>query len=88
MTTENKEMSRALALKESGIGSLQQQLEEKSRECGVLSRQLQQTLDDAQKQVKHTSKPLKSVQAGTGRSYSCMLTLRSVDGLRPAGPEV
>ncbi|XP_041854833.1 outer dense fiber protein 2-like isoform X2 [Melanotaenia boesemani] len=49
--TENKEMSRDLTLKEGSVRSLQQQLEEKSRECSVLSRQLQQTLDDAQRQV-------------------------------------
>ncbi|XP_028269228.1 outer dense fiber protein 2-like [Parambassis ranga] len=51
VTTENKGMSQALTLKESGFCSLQQQLEDKSRECSALSRQLQQTLDDAQKQV-------------------------------------
>ncbi|XP_069580291.1 outer dense fiber protein 2-like [Brachyistius frenatus] len=48
---ENKAMSQALTLKEAGIGSVQQQLEEKTHECSVLSRQLQQSLDDAQRQV-------------------------------------
>ncbi|XP_069379037.1 outer dense fiber protein 2-like isoform X3 [Paralichthys olivaceus] len=48
---ENKEMSHALTSKEAGVRSVQQQLEEKTRECSVLSRQLQQTLDDAQRQV-------------------------------------
>ncbi|TMS03585.1 Outer dense fiber protein 2 [Larimichthys crocea] len=48
---ENKEMSQALSSKESSIQYIQQQLEEKNRECSVLSRQLQQTLDDAQRQV-------------------------------------
>ncbi|XP_034728777.1 outer dense fiber protein 2-like [Etheostoma cragini] len=48
---ENKDMSQALSLKDAGIRSIQQQLEEKTRECSVLSRQLQQTLDDAHRQV-------------------------------------
>lgn len=48
---ENKEMSQALSSKETSIQYIQQQLEEKNRECSVLSRQLQQTLDDAQRQV-------------------------------------
>ncbi|XP_047446968.1 outer dense fiber protein 2-like [Mugil cephalus] len=51
LKAENKEMSQALALKEASIHSIQQQLEEKTHECGVLSIQLQQTLDDAQRQV-------------------------------------
>lgn len=48
---ENNGMSQALSSKEASVQSLQQQLEEKTRECSVLSRQLQQTLDDAQRQV-------------------------------------
>ncbi|KAM6930977.1 LOW QUALITY PROTEIN: outer dense fiber protein 2-like [Xenentodon cancila] len=48
---ENKEMSQALTLQEGSTCSLQQQLEEKTRECSVLSRQLQQALDDAQRQM-------------------------------------
>ncbi|XP_078107592.1 outer dense fiber protein 2-like isoform X2 [Sander vitreus] len=48
---ENKEMSQSLTLKDANIRSTQQQLEEKTRECSVLSRQLQQTLDDAHRQV-------------------------------------
>lgn len=51
MRLENKEMSQALSSKEAGIRGVQQQLEEKSSECSVLSRQLQQTVDDAQRQV-------------------------------------
>lgn len=51
MRLENKEMSQALSSKDAGIRGVQQQLEEKSSECGVLSRQLQQTVDDAQRQV-------------------------------------
>lgn len=51
MKAENREMSQSLASKEASIYSIQQQLEEKSHECSVLSRQLQQTLDDVQKQV-------------------------------------
>lgn len=51
MKAENREMSQSLASKEASIHSIQQQLEEKSHECSVLSRQLQQTLDDVQKQV-------------------------------------
>ncbi|KAF0022622.1 hypothetical protein F2P81_025248 [Scophthalmus maximus] len=44
-------MSQALASEEAGVRSVQQQLEEKTLECSVLSRQLQQTVDDAQRQV-------------------------------------
>ncbi|MEQ2306831.1 hypothetical protein AMECASPLE_012249, partial [Ameca splendens] len=51
MDAENREMSQTLSLKEGSIRSLQQQLEEKTHECSVVSRQLQQTLDDAQRQV-------------------------------------
>ncbi|XP_047237575.1 outer dense fiber protein 2-like isoform X1 [Girardinichthys multiradiatus] len=51
MDAENREMSQTLSLKEGSICSLQQQLEEKTHECSVVSRQLQQTLDDAQRQV-------------------------------------
>ncbi|XP_068576882.1 outer dense fiber protein 2-like isoform X2 [Cebidichthys violaceus] len=51
MIVENKAMSQALPSKEATIRSVQQQLEEKTRECSVLSRQLQQTLDDAHRQV-------------------------------------
>ncbi|XP_070760788.1 outer dense fiber protein 2-like [Enoplosus armatus] len=51
MKVENKEMCQALSSKEASIRSIQQQLEEKTCECSVLSRQLQQTLDDAQRQV-------------------------------------
>lgn len=52
MKAENREMSQSFASKEASIRSIQQQLEEKSHECSVLSRQLQQTLDDVQKQVR------------------------------------
>ncbi|KAG7219202.1 hypothetical protein INR49_019262 [Caranx melampygus] len=51
MRVENKEMSHALSSKEAGIRGVQQQLEEKSSECSILSRQLQQTVDDVQRQV-------------------------------------
>ncbi|KAM6945189.1 outer dense fiber protein 2-like [Lycodopsis pacificus] len=51
MKVENKEMSQALPSQEATLRSVQQQLEEKTRECSVLSRQLQQTLDDAHRQV-------------------------------------
>lgn len=51
MKVENKGMSQALSSKEASVQYIQQQLEEKTRECSVLSRQLQQTLEDAQKQV-------------------------------------
>lgn len=51
MKVENKGMSQALSLNETSLQNIQQQLEEKSRECSVLSRQLQEALDDAQRQV-------------------------------------
>lgn len=51
MTAENETLSQALSSKEASVQRVQQQLEEKSHECSVLSRQLQQTLDDTQKEV-------------------------------------
>ncbi|XP_070820776.1 outer dense fiber protein 2-like [Chaetodon trifascialis] len=51
MKVENRGMSQALSSTEATVQCIQQQLEEKTRECSVLSRQLQQTLDDAQRQV-------------------------------------
>ncbi|XP_061585869.1 outer dense fiber protein 2-like isoform X1 [Cololabis saira] len=48
---EKKEMSQALTLKEGSTCSLQQRLEEKTRECSFLSLKLQEALDDAQRQV-------------------------------------
>ncbi|KAJ4941365.1 hypothetical protein JOQ06_011248 [Pogonophryne albipinna] len=51
LTVENQEMSEALPSKEASLRSIQQQLEEKSHEVSFLSRQLQTTLEDAQRQV-------------------------------------
>lgn len=38
-------------MKEAIIRSIQQQLDEKSCDCSILSRQLEQTLDDTKRQV-------------------------------------
>ncbi|XP_043967488.1 outer dense fiber protein 2b [Gambusia affinis] len=51
MNAENREMSQAVSVKEGGIRSLQQQLEEKTHECTVVSQQLRETLNDTQRQV-------------------------------------
>lgn len=51
-TAEIETLSQTLSAKEAGVQRVQQQLEEKAHECGVLSRQLQQTLDDTQKEVR------------------------------------
>lgn len=51
MAAEIETLSQALSSKEATVQRVQQQLEEKTRECSVLSRQLQQTLDDTQKEV-------------------------------------
>ncbi|KAL6114910.1 odf2 [Pungitius sinensis] len=48
---ENREMSQALPAKEAAARGVQQQLEEKTRECSAVSRQLQQAVEDAQRQV-------------------------------------
>lgn len=48
---QNEEISKSLASKEVGLQLIQKQLDEKTYECGVLSRQLQSTLDDARRQV-------------------------------------
>ncbi|XP_071339930.1 outer dense fiber protein 2-like isoform X2 [Trachinotus anak] len=74
MKEENKEMSQALSSKEVAIRSIQQQLEEKSCECSILSRQLQQTLDDAQKQVDDS---MQKVLAKERASQSKALDLQS-----------
>ncbi|KAM3611928.1 uncharacterized protein V6R79_026028 [Siganus canaliculatus] len=51
MKDENNGMAHALSLKETDVQRIGQQLEEKARECSLLSKQLQQTLDDTQRQV-------------------------------------
>uniref|UniRef100_A0A3P8TR49 Outer dense fiber protein 2 n=1 Tax=Amphiprion percula TaxID=161767 RepID=A0A3P8TR49_AMPPE len=51
LKAENKETVQTLSLKEADVRNVQQQLEEKTRECSVVSRQLHQALDDAQRQV-------------------------------------
>ncbi|XP_041793599.1 outer dense fiber protein 2-like [Chelmon rostratus] len=71
---ENNGMSQALSSKEASVQSLQQQLEEKTRECSVLSRQLQQTLDDAQRQVDNS---MQKVLAKERASQSKVLDLQS-----------
>ncbi|XP_061752364.1 outer dense fiber protein 2-like [Nerophis ophidion] len=48
---ESQQVRQALSLKEASLLGVEQQLEVKVRECGVLSRQLQQALDDARQQV-------------------------------------
>lgn len=74
MKAENKEMSQALSSKETSICSIQQQLEEKTLECSVLSRQLQQTLDDAQRQVcNYTSTSTCFIPATVGFFTSMLL---------------
>ncbi|XP_055367826.1 outer dense fiber protein 2-like isoform X2 [Betta splendens] len=71
---ENEEKCQTLSLKEASIRSIQQQLEEKSRECSALSRQLQQTLDDAHKQVNDS---MQRVLAKERTSQSKSLDLQS-----------
>ncbi|XP_053182226.1 outer dense fiber protein 2-like [Scomber japonicus] len=71
---ENKEMCDALISKDANVRSVQQQLEEKVSECSVLSRQLQQTLDDAQRQV---DDGLQRVLAKERASQSKALDLQS-----------
>ncbi|XP_054894999.1 outer dense fiber protein 2-like [Poeciliopsis prolifica] len=51
MNAESREMSQAVSKKEGDIRSLQQQLEEKTFQCTVVSQQLQETLDNTQRQV-------------------------------------
>lgn len=55
MTLESQQASQALGSTEMSVRTLEHQLEEKTRECGVLSRQLQQSLDSAQQQVRRVS---------------------------------
>lgn len=51
MTVQNEEISKSLTSKEVSLQRVEKQLDEKTCECSVLSRQLQNTLDDAQRQV-------------------------------------
>lgn len=51
MKVQNEETCKSLASKDVGLQRAEKQLEEKTLECGVLSRQLQNALDDAQRQV-------------------------------------
>lgn len=51
MTVQNEEISKSLTSKDVSLQRVQKQLEEKTYECSVLSRQLQNALDDAQRQV-------------------------------------
>ncbi|KAF7660001.1 hypothetical protein LDENG_00290190 [Lucifuga dentata] len=51
MKLENKEKSEVLAMREDTLRSIQQQLEEKICESSTLSKQLEQSLDDAKRQV-------------------------------------
>ncbi|XP_008298096.1 outer dense fiber protein 2 [Stegastes partitus] len=74
LKVENQEMCQTLSLKEADSRSVQQQLEEKTRECSVVSRQLQQTLDDAQRQVDSS---MQRVLAKEKASQSKALDLQS-----------
>ncbi|XP_042343853.1 outer dense fiber protein 2-like [Plectropomus leopardus] len=74
MTAENKDKSQALLSKDASVRSAQQQLDEKTRECSVLSRQLQQTLEDAQRQVDSS---MQRVLAKERASQSKALDLQS-----------
>ncbi|XP_051277724.1 outer dense fiber protein 2-like isoform X2 [Dicentrarchus labrax] len=74
MKVENKEMTQALSSKEASIQCIEQQLDEKTRECSVLSRQLQQTLDDAQRKVDSS---MQRVLAKERASQSKALDLQS-----------
>ncbi|XP_035513957.1 outer dense fiber protein 2-like [Morone saxatilis] len=74
MKVENKEMTQAVSSKEASIQCIEQQLDEKTRECSVLSKQLQQTLDDAQRQVDSS---IQRVLAKERASQSKALDLQS-----------
>ncbi|XP_053726677.1 outer dense fiber protein 2-like [Synchiropus splendidus] len=60
LTLQNQVMSESLADRDAAIRSVQQQLEEKSMECSVLTRQLQRALDDAQRQVEESVQRIQS----------------------------
>lgn len=51
LKVQHEEASKSLTSKEVSLQRAEKQLEEKTLECSVLSRQLQNTLDDAQRQV-------------------------------------
>ncbi|KAM7018758.1 outer dense fiber protein 2-like isoform 2-T2 [Tautogolabrus adspersus] len=74
LKVENNTMSQSLSSKEASVRSVQQQLEEKTLEFSVVSRQLQQALDDAQRQVDES---IQRVLAKERASQSQALDLQS-----------
>ena len=48
---QNRDMAQVIAQRDDSIHSKQQQLEDRARECSILSKQLEQVLEDAQRQV-------------------------------------
>lgn len=99
LKAQNEEMSKSLASKEVGVQRLQKQLDEKTQECSVLSRQLQDTLDDAQRQVdtppaaapsshawRERSPPAGGKQHAEGSGQGEDVSVQSVGPAEPAEP--
>lgn len=51
-TSQNRDLLQVIAKREETIHSNQVRLEEKSRECSILTRQLEEALEDARRQVR------------------------------------
>lgn len=57
-TSQNRDLMQVISKREETIHNNQVRLEEKSRECSILTRQLEEALEDARRQVrllKHSS---------------------------------
>lgn len=54
-SAQNVEFLQVIAKREEAIHQAQLRLEEKTRECGSLARQLESAIEDARRQVRHHS---------------------------------
>ena len=71
---QNRDMAQVIAQRDDSIHCKQQQLEDRARECSILSKQLEQVLEDAQRQVCRLAHTLLSVSF-LGRFWTKGFTL-------------
>ena len=60
-SAQNVEFLQVIAKREEAIHQAQLRLEEKTRECGSLARQLESAIEDARRQVSHCTPSLRCV---------------------------
>ncbi|KPP76819.1 hypothetical protein Z043_103806 [Scleropages formosus] len=63
--SQNRDLLQVISKREETIHTNQLHLEEKSRECGLLARQLEEALEDARCQVAHTRERAASKERST-----------------------